>query len=55
MKKEIINAMEELKNAMLESIEIKKQQVDIDLLVQANHYRLLKAKEEVRALERETQ
>lgn len=49
-KKEIEDAIAELRLAMLESIELDEQDKNIKLAKQKNHYRLNKAREEIRNL-----
>ena len=49
-KKEVEEAIDELRLAMLESIEIDEADKNIKLRKQKNHYRLSKAREEIRVL-----
>ncbi len=48
---EIESAISELKDAMLENVQISLQENDVKIKKTASHYRLLKAKETVHSLE----
>ena len=49
-KKQIEDAISELKNAMLEAMDIDEADKNIKLAKQKSHYRLNKAREEIRSL-----